>query len=495
MTQAVARHRTALVRAALSRPLAQALGDGVLLAGRDSVFDYGCGRGDDLRHLSALGVQVSGWDPTYRPNGPRHRADVVNLGYVVNVIEDRAERADVLRCAWQLATRVLVISGRLAWDAKDLTGRPLADGIVTRSGTFQKFYEHTELAAWIEQVLGQPPLAAAPGIFYVFRHPSDAQGFLARRVAAYRPRITIDPAALVEAHRQILGPLIDFAFVHGRAPRANEITTADATAIDEHIGGLARAFNLVRRATGEDKWRDVTERCRRELLVYIALSRFGRRPRFSQLPTTMAGDIKALFGSYQHACARADELLFATGRPGVIQLVARSAAVGKRTPSALYVHRSALDTLPAVLRVYEGCAQVLAGTIDAANIIKLALAEPQVSYLAYPGFDKDAHPTLAAAVVVNLRQLTVSFRDYTRSANPPLLHRKEEFVALDHPRRELYARLTRAEERVGLYEHPEQIGTLDGWNAALVACGRAVKGHRLVRVDAPVSDGCRPSEQ
>lgn len=145
MMPAVARHRTALVRTALSRPLAKALADAVLVPKQHAVFDYGCGRGDDLRHLAAIGVRASGWDPTHRPDTPRLPADVVNLGYVVNVIEDRSERAHALRGAWQLATKALVVAGRLTWDAKDLVGRPLADGALTRSGTFQKFYEHTEL--------------------------------------------------------------------------------------------------------------------------------------------------------------------------------------------------------------------------------------------------------------------------------------------------------------------------------------------------------------
>jgi len=482
MTPAVARHRTALVRTALSRPLTQALIDGVVHREGHTVFDYGCGRGDDLRHLGALGIEASGWDPTHRPHAPRRPADVVNLGYVVNVIENRDERAEVLRDAWQLATSVLVVSARLSWDAKDLAGRPFADGILTRSGTFQKFFDHTELAAWIEQVLTERPLAAAPGVFYVFRHQHDAQEFLARRITAYRPRVTIDPATLVEAHRQTLQPLIDFAFAHGRAPKPEEID-ADATAtITEQIGSLTRAFNLVRRAAGDEQWRDATERRRRELLVYIALSRFGRRPRFSELPDTMASDIRALFSNYQRACTRADDLLFATGNPEVIRLVARSATLGKETPSGLYIHRSGLDFLPAALRVYEGCAQVLAGTIDTANVIKLALGEPQVSYLSYPRFDRDAHPSLASAVVVNLRRLTVTFRDYSTSANPPVLHRKEDFLPAHHARRALYARLTRAEERAGLYQHPEHIGTRAGWAATLADRGYQVEGHRLRRI-------------
>jgi DNA phosphorothioation-associated putative methyltransferase len=106
---------------------------------------------------------------------------------------------------------------------------------------------------------------------------------------------------------------------------------------------------------------------------------------------------------------------------------------------------------------------------------------PQVSYLAYPRFDTDAHPALSAAVTVSLGKLTVALRDYSRSENPPVIHRKEEFVAADHPRRALWAQLTRAEIRAGLYEHPERIGTLQGWQGTLAAAGVVVRGHRMTR--------------
>jgi hypothetical protein len=46
----IARHRTAIGRPELSRPLRLALQDGLLTA-ETSVFDYGCGRGDDLQRL------------------------------------------------------------------------------------------------------------------------------------------------------------------------------------------------------------------------------------------------------------------------------------------------------------------------------------------------------------------------------------------------------------------------------------------------------------
>lgn len=482
----VARHRTALSRAALSRPLATALSDN-LIEPSHSVFDYGCGRGDDVRNLAALGFRTWGWDPTHRPDSERRLADIVNLGYVVNVIEDRSERAEVLRSAWALAQRLLIVSARLVWDARDLAGRPLGDGLVTRTGTFQKFYEQAELSAWIEQTLGVQPLAAAPGIFYLFRDPSAAQDYLATRVYTYRPRVHIDPHALYDAHRELLAPLLEFLTAHARPPRPGELPESQVQAILGVFRSFAHGVRLIREVTDDAYWAKVAAQRRSELLIYIALSRFGRRPRFSQLTTSLARDIKALFGTYQAACAQADRLLFATGQAAMIYMSARSSPIGKQTPSALYVHRDALAHLPPLLQVYEGCARVLSGTVDQANMIKLSVTQPQVSYLSYPSFDRDAHPTLAAAVTVNLRRLTVDWRDYSSSENPPLIHRKEEFVAADHPRRALWEKLTRAEMRVGLYEHPERIGTLEGWREILALAGVEVRGHRLTRPWRPPS--------
>jgi DNA phosphorothioation-associated putative methyltransferase len=477
---AVARHRTAMSRSSLSRPLTQALAD-QLLTTETAVFDYGCGRGDDIRHLTSLGIPVAGWDPVHRPEGSLQEADLVNLGFVVNVVEDSAERAETLVRAWSLARRVLVVSGRLTWEARDLVGRPYRDGVITRTGTFQKFYEHTELADWIEQVLGEVPLAAAPGLFYVFRDPADGQEFLANRVSAYRPRIRIDPHAVYEAHRELLSPLVEFLSHHARPPRPDELPAGVVPPIQDAFGGLGRAYQLIRKVTEDEQWEKAAEDRRGDLLVYLGLSRFGGRPRASRLPVTLSRDINALFNGYPTACAKADRLLFASGKTDLVDLAACTSPVGKLTPSALYVHRSALPYLPTLLRLYEGCAQALVGTVEGANVIKLSVTCPRISYLSYPRFDRDAHPTISAAVTVNLAKLTVDFRDYSKSENPPLLHRKEEFVAADHPRRDLWERLTRSEMKAGLYEHPERIGTLGGWETTLETAGVMVRGHRLTR--------------
>ena len=87
--------RTAIRRTSLSRPVARALQDNLIHPER-TFFDYGCGRGDDLLRLQKMGLAVSGWDPAFFPDEERTPADVVNLGYVVNVIEDSDDRLVVL---------------------------------------------------------------------------------------------------------------------------------------------------------------------------------------------------------------------------------------------------------------------------------------------------------------------------------------------------------------------------------------------------------------
>lgn len=485
--QSVARHKTAMTRAALSRPLATAIADGVLEPA-SSVLDFGCGRGDDLRHLRALGYAADGWDPVYREAAPRCPADVVNLGYVINVIERPDERARAVREAWSLARRLLIVSTRMAWDARDLVGRPMGDGLLTKSGTFQKFYDQRELSDWIEGTLGERPHAAAPGVFYLFRDPAEAQQFLASRVYSYRPRIRIEPHALYEANKEVVAPLFDFMRDHARPPRRGELPTEVEAPIREALGGLAGAQRLIRQVTDDAYWDQVALHRRAELLIYVALSRFGRRPRFSELDRSLAMDVQTAFGSYRRACLEGDRLLLACGDQAMVYVSARSSAVGKQTPTALYVHRSALAEIPPVLRVYEGCAKVLAGTVAGANLIKLSVVEPQVTYLEYPEFDSNPHPTLASSVTANLRTLSVEWREWRRSSNPPILHRKEEFLGVGDARRQSYARLTRSEVRAGLYSAPERIGNLIGWEEALRTAGRRLRGHRLIRDQTSQAD-------
>ena len=473
-------HKTAIQRWSLSRPVALSLEDG-LISTDTTFFDYGCGRGGDVKRLHNMGVSVSGWDPAYFPDEERTPADVVNLGYVVNVIEDPEERAVVLYAAWTLARKLLIVSARLEWEAKNVSGDFQGDGIVTGKRTFQKFYAQDELRDWIQAVTGRSCVAAAPGVFYVFRSTADEQAFTANRLS--RPR-HVPTVPLGEddfkRHKDILQPLMEFVSQRGRIPRDLELDVAPE--LVTRFGSLPRAFSLVRRVTGSDHWETIRRERRDDLLVYLALAAFGKRPKLSEVPDALRYDIRAFFGTYKAARAEADQLLFSAGDKDAINRACGQAPVGKILPDALYLHHSALPHLPPLLRVYEGCGRQLAGSIDGVTLMKLGRRRPTISYLVYPDFDRIGHPILVEAFIVDLRRLTLEHRDYRHGLNRPLLHRKELFVSDGYPRRAQFARLTKQEEKAGLYDCKGDIGHELQWRTLLERENKAIRGHRLVSV-------------
>ena len=102
------------------------------LDGERTLFDYGCGRGDDLRLLQTMGIQANGWDPVFRPREKRRAADIVNLGFVLNVIEDANERRETLQSAFSLARRALVVSVMLGYQSKRAQFAAFQDGVRTQ---------------------------------------------------------------------------------------------------------------------------------------------------------------------------------------------------------------------------------------------------------------------------------------------------------------------------------------------------------------------------
>ncbi len=486
MASGINRHKTAISRSEFSRPIKLAIADG-LLTPDGAFFDYGCGLGDDLRLLEGIGITGIGWDPVHRPNQDLRRAPIVNLGYVVNVIEDPTERQDALQRAWSLAEEVLIVSARTTMDGRSLAGvQDYADGFVTSRGTFQKFFDQQELRTWIDQALQTASIPAAPGVFYVFRNQEKRASFMAsrfrRRLVA--PRVSRS-AGFYRSHEELLRPLIEFVSDRGRLPADDELAnTAEICAV---LGSVRRAFRVIAQVTDTANWQEIAQKRKEDILIYLALSRFDGRPTLGHLPRALQQDMKAFFTTYKRACDEADEILFSLGRRGVIDTACSQSSLGKLTPSALYVHVSALETLIPVLRAYEGCARGYLGHIEGANIVKLHRNEPRISYLYYPAFEDDPHPTLSSSLTVQLQTFKVRLDDFQARSNPPILHRKELFLAPNHPLRAKFARLTELEDRKGLFEDHATIGTREGWNAKLAAKKLYLKGHRLLtrRMDPP----------
>lgn len=475
----VRRHRTAIGRVGFSRPIRLALEAGLITPDR-TVFDYGCGRGQDLSRLSRQGIAAEGWDPTHRPDARLKPADVVNLGYVLNVIEDAEERRQVVQDAWDLASGLLIVAARLDIEAKMLRASPYADGCCTSCGTFQKLYGQQELRDWLASTLGYPTVPAAPGVILIFRDEALRQSYLAARYTRRRaaPRIR-QSDRIYEEHQTTLQPLISFLSQHGRAPAAHELENLEE--LQRHIGSIRQAQAILRRVIGDSVWGEVAEERKTELLVHLALEKITGRPKFSELPEHIQLDIKAFFSTYKQACQEADELLYAAGDADQRLEAMRASSVGKLTGNALYVHVGALAEVPAVLQVYEGCARQYVGDTEGGNVVKMARDAAKISYLMYPDFRTDPHPAIQGSLVVPLGRPQIRYHDYSETENPGVLHRKEEMVSAQDRDREKYLRLTRHEEQWGLYEDPAYLGTRGGWREVLSRKGLRHKGHRLVR--------------
>jgi DNA phosphorothioation-associated putative methyltransferase len=479
---AIPRHRTALTRRDFSKPIRQALVDNIITADA-SVLDYGCGRGSDVQLLRAEGHKAHGWDPQHAPDGSLEAAQVVNLGYVVNVIERAVERRDALLHAWSLAQRVLIVTTRLTFDMLGQELRPFEDGYLTNRGTFQKFYDQVELRDWIAASVGAQPVAAAPGMFYVFRKAADRESFVAsrhRRAGGGWSRYA--GQRMFEQHRGLFEAVLPFFCERGRLPSVKEY--AAAASLYETVPRLTFILESIEKLVGTSDYEKIVSERRQDLLVYLGLARFSKRPSLHRLPEDLQLDIRSFFPSYQAACAEADGLLFAVGVNERLERAFHEASIGKLTGNALYIHVSALPRLPTLLRLYEGCARGYVGSVEGTTVVKLHRRRTQVSYLAYPGFDAEAHPALVGSLVVDLKQLSVHYRDYADYVDPPVLHRKELFVESTYPKRDAFAALTRAEERCGLLSGDERIGSRAAWEAVLRSHGLKVRGHRLFKVRA-----------
>jgi len=480
MNREIARHKTAINRVDLSRPMKGAIEDGILTLDK-AVFDYGCGRGGDIARLTTLGYDCAGWDPKHRPNTPIQPAPIVNLGYVINVIENPAERSDTLKKAYHLSQDVLIVSARLNSETRELRcSQEHSDGYLTGAGTFQKFFDQAELKNWIDQTLGVSAIPAGPGVFYVFRSEQARTTFLASR---YRSRVslprTTSAEVLYSRYQEILQPLIDFFQFRGRIPIEEELSEHAGPIVDR-FGSIKRAYRVLTTATDASEWQSISEKRATELLIFLALGRFEGRPSFSSLPQPIRLDIKQFFSTYSAACLRADSLLFSLGDSKVRQEALDASHIGKRLPFALYVHESALNSLSAELRLLEGCARAFIGRVDGANIIKIHREDPKITYLSYPSFETDPHPSLATSLSIHLQTFKIKARNFAESRNPPILHRKETFLAPEHPLYAKFARLTRIEEEKGLYEDTSVIGTREGWDTVLCREGYFLRGHRLL---------------
>ncbi|PSF38326.1 DNA phosphorothioation-associated methyltransferase [Aphanothece hegewaldii CCALA 016] len=472
------RHKAAIVRKSLSRPVRLALESGLFIPEVTTFFDYGCGFGGDIEQISQQGYQSLGWDPYYCPNSSCIPADIVNLGYVINVIEDQQERREALIKAWELTQKVLIVSAQVLINDSNHGIVVYGDGIITRRNTFQKYYEQEELKVYIDQVLNVDSIPIALGIYFVFRDATQAETF---KLSRFRSRATTPRVNLLlkrfDDYEKLLTPLMNFFTERGRLPVLGELE--NELEIKAEFGGFKRAFQVILQVTHPEDWEAITEKRRQDLLLNFALSKFSGRPQPKSLNLTLREDIKALFGGYQQLCMMADLMLSSLRDLEKIEALCKTISVGKKLKNSLIIHLSAVETLPTLLRLYEGCASRTFGRLNEANVIKLSFHQAKISYLYYPDFELNPHPTLQNSMEIDLRSLQVRYRDYYDDENPPILHEKDRLVTPDYPNYEKFVKLTQQEREWGLLDNFKAISHLKGWINCLDSHCAILKNYKL----------------
>lgn len=437
------RHKTALVRHELSAPM-KSLAKHSFLNGDYAIFDYGCGRGDDLRELEAHGLDAIGWDPNFKPDTDKLVSDIVNIGYVINVIEDQDERIEAVMGAWELTNRLMVVSAMLASESYLEQFTPYKDGVITSRNTFQKYFNQAELKTYIESIVECEAIAVAPGIYYVFKDRELEQQFLKNRNKRhYQWQHKTAPVPTSEENKRLLfsknAELLESFWIvclgFGRCPANDEFSRSSEIA--EVIGSNKKAFKLVSDWYDIDEFETSAKMRKEDLTLYFALELFGKRKPYTQQPEDLKRDIKAFFGNYSTAQYEAKELLFSIANIEMIMdecllatkyLPASKLDYENDQPHSLTFHKKFLDMLSPTLRIYVHAGLQLYGELDDIQLIKIHITSGKLTLLGYSGFDDCPLPQLTERVKIKMAVQDVDFFDYINELKRPVLLDKIKYI-------------------------------------------------------------------
>ena len=438
------RHRTALVRHELSAPMKTLVKHGYL-EGSYSIFDYGCGRGDDLRELEAHGLDVLGWDPNFQPDNDKVNSSIVNLGFVLNVIEDQDERLEALLGAWELADKFLVVSVMLANESYIAQFKPYKDGVITSRNTFQKYYAQSEIKAYIERSLQEDAITIAPGIFYIFKDKLEEQQYLQskykrhhkwQQLTSPEPIEAKDKAKLlITQHQELFNNFWNTCLELGRIPASDEFEQSDK--IRELIGSHKKVFNLLQEMFDTQEFEQAEKSRKEDLLLYFAMGLFEKRKPYTQQPEPLKRDIKALFDDYKTAINLAAELLFAIADIDLIHQQCEKAhsqlpASLLNEGHSLILHRDFIDDLPLLLRVYVGAGLQMYGELDEEiDLIKIHITSGKLTLTAYDDFEKSV-PFLVERIKIKMAEQDIDFFDYVNEDRRPPLLNKHLYMSAEH---------------------------------------------------------------
>ncbi|AEX21538.1 DNA phosphorothioation-associated putative methyltransferase [Vibrio sp. EJY3] len=489
------RHKTALVRHELSAPMKTLVKHGYL-EGSYSIFDYGCGRGDDLRELEAHGLDALGWDPNFQPDNDKVSSDIVNIGFVLNVIEDQDERLEALLGAWELADKFLVVSVMLANESYISQFKPYKDGVITSRNTFQKYYAQSEIKAYIERSLQEDAITVAPGIFYVFKDKLEEQLYLQskykrhhqwQQLTSPEPVESKDKAKLlITQNQELFNAFWNTCLELGRIPANDEFEQSDKAR--ELIGSHKKVFSLLQEMFDTKEFEQAEKSRKEDLLLYFAVGLFEKRKPYTQQPESLKRDIKALFDDYKTAINLATELLFSIADTELINEQCAKAhtqlsASLMNEGHSLIFHRDYIDDLPLLLRVYVTAGLQMYGELDEEiDLIKIHITSGKLTLTAYDDFEKSV-PFLVERIKIKMADQDIDFFDYVdEERRPPLLNKHLLLPTKDQNYEKQKSFDRRLSKLLGVSSDEEVIIHRQQFKEQLSVAGKRVSSYRLANL-------------
>ena len=442
----IERHKTAIDRYSLSTPV-QSLYRNNYLNGNYTFFDYGCGKCDDLNIVNELGVNASGWDPVYRSDSKIVKADIVNLGFVINIIESPSERTQTLKKAYTLSKKFLVASVMLGSESITSKFKQYGDGVITSRNTFQKYYTQNEFREYLEGSLGESAIAVGPGVFYIFKDKIEEQQFLIDRQRRRKnwkrisytdspDRLKIKQQVFYTRHKDLLNDFWNTCLEFGRLPLNSEYKRSEE--LRATCGSHQKAFTLATEIYDKLNFQLAESERRKDLLVHFALGLFSRRKPYKTMPRVLQKDIKHFFNKYTDAIQESTDLLFSVGNTQTIKSECQKAYDILKTGSmdgehSWTLHIDYINQLSPILRTYIGCATQLYGDLYEVDLIKIHMQSNKVSLMKYDDFEDKPLPLLMERIKINLREQRIDFYNYGDKFKPQPLYLKSLYIKDDYP--------------------------------------------------------------
>ena len=203
------------------------------------------------------------------------------------------------------------------------------------------------------------------------------------------------------------------------------------------LGHSQKRYDSSNGFTALRRWQQRFARAKRICWSTLPCSNLSNGHVIQHFSEELRRDIKTFFGNYHNAQEEARQLLFSAGNRDLVRQLCREAASNGlgwlEKDRALYLHTSLVERLPAVLRVYVGCASYVFGDVTSADLIKIHIDSAKITLLSCDDFAGKPLPRLLERIKIRLRDQDVDRFTYSGPYEPPYLHRKSRFITEDFP--------------------------------------------------------------